>query len=287
MGSAHVCNTDQASFETDVIAASMQTPVLVDFWAPWCGPCKTLMPMLERVVDSFDGAVKLAKVNTDEEQMLGQMFGIRSLPTVVLFKDGKPVDGFMGAQPEGAVRQFLAKHMLADEAEAMLDEAAEEPDPIEADVEEKIAALQAKISADGTKEEPKIELADLLAQSGQIEAAETLLASLQALAEGDGAARVRARIGFARIAEAAPSAVDLQDSIAKDPKNLGARHQLAARFMSANLYPQALDQWLVILKTDRTFQSDVGRKSLLDAFRVIDDASLVGEYRRKLSSALF
>ena len=118
--STDIFHATQHNFETEVLEASFTTPVLVDFWAPWCGPCKTLMPMLDRIVTEAKGTVKLAKVNTDEEMALAGSFGIRSLPTVVLFKDGRPVDGFMGAQPEGAVRALLAKHVGAAPAEAAL-----------------------------------------------------------------------------------------------------------------------------------------------------------------------
>src|ERR1700733_4663748 len=114
---ARVFDATEANFETDVIQASLTTPVLVDFWAAWCGPCKTLGPILEKVVDSYNGAVKLAKVDTDAQMQLAAAFGIRSLPTVVLVKDGQMIDGFMGAVPESAVREFLQRHVKPNDAD--------------------------------------------------------------------------------------------------------------------------------------------------------------------------
>ncbi len=276
----------QSNFETEVMEASLTTPVLVDFWAPWCGPCRTLMPTLERVVDSHNGALKLAKVNTDEEPALSQMFGIRSLPTVVLFKDGKPVDGFMGAQPEGAIRAFLEKHLTAETA--ALEVAAEEEmdTAVAPELEERILLAQEKMTAEPEKEEHRLELADLLAQSGDAPSAREMLEGVRTLAESDAAKRVQIRLQFLDIAEQAPSAIELQDAIAKDVGNLAARHQLGARFLNAGQTTAALDQFLTILRTDRKFETDLGRRSMLDAFRVIDDADIVADYRRKLSTAV-
>ncbi|MCA9800319.1 MAG: thioredoxin, partial [Cyanobacteria bacterium HKST-UBA04] len=109
--SSYIVNVTTDAFETQVIRASFNHPVLVDFWAPWCGPCKSLTPILEKLADEYAGAFMLAKVNTDEEQMLAAQVGVRSLPTVVLIKDGQLLDQFMGALPEGQVRQFLERHI--------------------------------------------------------------------------------------------------------------------------------------------------------------------------------
>jgi putative thioredoxin len=282
--SPHVFNATQSNFESDVLEASFDQPVLVDFWAPWCGPCKMLMPLLDKIVSESNGALKLAKVNTDEEMAVAGSFGIKSLPTVVLFKDGRPVDGFMGAQPEGAIRAFLAKHMapLEGQAEHVDDE------PADLGLDEAIAQAQAAITAEPEKHELKAELADLLIQAGELEDAEALLTALPDTAQiGEPAKRAQARLRFARIAAEAGTESELQAALHADAGDLQARHHLGALYLAAGQDKAALDQFMTILKTDRTFGDDLGRKSLVDAFRVVTDAELVGDYRRKMSSLLF
>jgi putative thioredoxin len=282
--SADIVTANQHNFEAEVLEESYRRPVLVDFWAPWCGPCRMLMPLLDKIVREANGVLKLAKVNTDEEMALAGMFGIRSLPTVVLFKDGRPVDGFMGAQPEGAIKAMLAKHLTAPaeaEADDLLDPAAEE------DLDARIQAARELVRREPNKEEHQVALADLLAQAGEITEAEQILAKLSALAEGEGAKRVKARIHFSRVEADAPSERELQSRIAQDPHNLRARYLLGVKLLLAGQWRGALDQFLTILKTDRKFEDDLGRKALIDAFKLIDDEDLVGEYRRKMTSLLF
>ena len=205
--SPHIFVATQDNFEAEVMEASFDTPVLVDFWAPWCGPCKMLMPLLEKVVNEANGQVRLAKVNTDEEMAIAGSFGIRSLPTVVLFKDGRPVDGFMGAQPEGAIRALLAKHMPPLDAEPVEDDEAA-PD---LDLEQALAEAQAKVQAEPDNEAAKAELADLLIQAGLLEDAQALLQGLSDAARGEEAAqRAQSRLGFAQIAADAGSEAELQ-----------------------------------------------------------------------------
>lgn len=275
----------QNNFETEVLEASRTTTVLIDFWAPWCGPCRQLNPILDRVVADHAGQVKLVKVNTDEEMGLAGAFGIRSLPTVVVMKNGQPVDGFMGLQPEGAIRALLARHVGPAQVEEELPEELEAAQDL--DLDERIAALEAQVDAAGDKEEPRVELADAYAQSGRLDEAEAQLALLKTLADSDGAKRAQVRIKFVRALSAAPSAVELEQAIAQDGSNLKARWQLGLRFVAAGQYAAGMDQFLTILKTDRKFEDDLGRKTLVDTFRLVDDEDLVGTYRRKLTSMLF
>lgn len=281
--SPHIFNATQDNFETDVLEASFQTPVLVDFWAPWCAPCKQLMPTLDRIVREANGGLKLAKVNTDEEAAVAGSFGIRSLPTVVLFKDGRPVDGFMGAQPEGAIRAMLAKHVSAAPPEPE-----PEPDLDAEDLSAVIGALQAAIKADPKKQELKAELADALLRAGLIDEAVALLNQLPSeLQDHELSRRARARLGFILAVEHAPANAELQAAIDADPHNLSARYQLGTRLLLAQQYAAGMDQFLAILKADRKFQDDLGRRALLDAFRILPDADLIGDYRRRMTSLLF
>ena len=281
--SPHIFNATQDNFETDVLEASFHTPVLVDFWAPWCAPCKQLMPTLDRIVREANGGLKLAKVNTDEEAAVAGSFGIRSLPTVVLFKDGRPVDGFMGAQPEGAIRAMLAKHITAAPPEPE-----SEPDLDAEDLSSVIGALRAAIKADPKKHELKAELADALLRAGLIDEAVALLNQLPSeVQDHELSKRARARLGFILAVEHAPANAELQAAIDADPNNLSARYQLGTRLLLAQQYAAGMDQFLAILKADRKFQDDLGRRALLDAFRILPDADLIGDYRRRMTSLLF
>jgi len=282
---ADIFHANQGNFEQDVLEASFTTPVLVDFWAPWCAPCKSLMPLLDKIVTEARGTLKLAKVNTDEEMALAGSFGIRSLPTVVLFKDGRPVDGFMGAQPEGAIRALLAKHVGAAPAEP---EPEPEPEFFEEDLEAVIIGLQAAIKADPKKPELQAELADVLLRAGLVDEGTALLNKLPSeVQDHEIARRARARLGFIQAIEDAPGDEQLQAQLAQDSGNLLARYQLGARFVLAEHFAAGMDQFLTILKTDRKFNDDLGRRALLEAFKIVQDSDLIGDYRRRMTSLLF
>jgi len=280
----HVFDATTSTFEADVLQASLQTPVLVDFWAEWCGPCKSLGPVLEKLAAEYNGAFVLAKVDVDKEQQIAAAFQIRSVPTVFLLIGGQPVDGFPGALPEGEVREFLKRHGIEPAAGGVVEDAA--PAPLDPAVE--VARLREAVTAEPDKAELRLDLALALLQTGAAKEAEGLLDGLPAnLATDDRTIKARARLDFATLLADAPPAETLQAAIAADPADLTARHQLGVRHIVAGDAEAGLEQFIEMLAHDRDFQDGLPRKALIDAFRIIDDAALVGRYRRKMASLLF
>ncbi len=281
----HVFDATLAQFETEVLQKSLQTPVLVDFWATWCGPCKQLGPILEKLAADYNGAFELAKVDVDAEQQLAAYFQIRSVPTVILIKGGQPVDGFPGALPESELRKFLAQHgVLPAEAAALVEAEAALP----LSPQEEVARLQAAVAADAQNDALRLDLAVALLRVGEAGQAENLLGSLpDALAEDDRAKRVRAGLEFSHKLAGAPAPVQLEQRIETNADDLEARFLLGIFKLLDGDAASGLDQFLEMLKRDRKYGEDLGRKSLIEAFRLIDDQDLVGTYRRKMSSLLF
>ncbi|HXR61916.1 MAG TPA: thioredoxin [Rudaea sp.] len=285
--SAHVFDATEQNFETDVIRASLTTPVLVDFWAAWCGPCKALTPILEKVVASYAGKLKLAKVDTDAQGQLAAVFGIRSLPTVVLVKDGQMVDGFMGALPESAVREFLDRHVGAAEAVVEEEPATETAAPAETP-EQAIARVQQEIAQAPDKAELKLDLALAYMRAGLADAALAELDALPAnLAEDAKAKRVRYQLDFARALKDAPDLATLRARLAKDPADHAARDLLGVRLVIEGDAAAGLEEFLHILQTQRDWNDGQAKKRLIAAFNTLDDAELVGAYRRRMASLLF
>ena len=279
----YVFDATTETFEDTVLRKSMEVPVLVDFWATWCGPCKTLGPILEKLAGEYNGAFLLAKVDVDKEQQIAAAFQIRSVPTVFLVKGGQLVDGFPGALPEGQLREFLASHGVqpAEAAEAAVEE-------VPLDPQAQIAALREAIAAEPDKDELKLDLVLALLKTGEAIEAERLLDALPAnLATDDRAVKARARLGFAAALKDAPPPDALRAAVAANADDLHARHLLGVHALVGGDSEAALEQFLEMLKRDRAFEDGLARKSLIDAFRVIEDDELVSQYRRKMSSLLF
>lgn len=283
---AHVFDATTETFEAEVLQKSMQTPVLVDFWAPWCGPCKTLGPLLEKLAGEFNGSFQLAKVDVDKEQEIAAAFQIRSVPTVFLVKGGQIVDGFPGAVPEGQLREFLKQHGIEPAPAANEEPQAEPAAPLDPHAE--VLSLRKAIESEPDKAELKLDLALALLATGAAVEAEALLDALPAnLETDDRTIRARARLAFAAIVKDAPPAEVLEAAIDSNPDDLRARHLLGAQQLVGGRAGPGLEQFIEMLRRDRNYEQGLPRKLLVDAFRVVEDENLVGQYRRKMASLLF
>ena len=258
--------------------------MLVDFWAEWCGPCKQLGPVLEKLAADYNGAFELAKVDVEAEQQLASAFQIRSIPTVMLVKGGQLVDGFPGALPEAQLREFLAHHGIEP---APVEVEAEPEAPVAIDPHAEVMRLRKAVEAEPDSGEHRLDLALALLATGGAHEAEQLLDALPAnLATDDRAVKARARLGFAALLQDAPPPQTLQAAIASDPGDLRARYLLGVHQIVAGDAEAGLEQFLEMLRRDRGFDDGLPKRALIDAFRIIEDEDLVGRYRRKMSSLL-
>ena len=282
----HVFDVTTEAFEADVLQASLTAPVLIDFWAEWCGPCKSLGPILEKLAADYNGAFRLAKVDVDKERELAAAFQIKSIPTVILVKDGQPVDGFPGALPEGQLREFLKHHGI--EPLENIEEAAAPDLDAPVDPHADVVRLRAEVAAAPEQDALKLDLALALLKTGAAPEAEALLDALPAnLATDDRTTRARAHLGFIALLHDAPPAATLEAAIAANPDDLRARHLLGAHQLIGGDAAGGLEQFIEMLRRNRGFENGLPKQALINAFRTIEDADLVGVYRRKMSSLLF
>jgi putative thioredoxin len=284
--STYAIDVTSASFDREVIEASKRQPVVVDFWAPWCGPCRVLKPILEKLAAEYSGRFKLAKVNSDENQELASTFGIRSIPDVMAFKDGKPVSHFMGALPESQVRAFIDK-LIPSPSEIERVRAAElraagQSAPA-------IAALRKALELDAKNDAARLDLAELLVEAKQLEGVQPLIDAVQANTDWDTrVATLRAALAFARSGAGGAGELDLKSRLAADPGDHEARLALAGLYAGARRYREALDELLEIVKRDKNWKDGEARKQMLAIFNLADrQPDIAAEYRRKLSSALY
>lgn len=285
--SPYIFEVTQDNFAEVVIANSRRVPVLVDFWADWCAPCRALTPVLEKIVAEYQGRLLLAKINTDEQQTVAAQFGIRSLPSVKLVKDGAIIDEFTGAQPEGAIRQLLERHITPESpVEDVQQRASELLDA--GDVQSALALLDEAIQADPADAALKMILARACMQNGEAERAEIILGDLDDDTRATPAAQaVLAQLNFARIAQAEPDSAGLGRRIADNPGDLQARYHLSAHQIVNGEFEAALEQLLAIMQRDRKFEDDAGRKGMISVFDILGGSGeLVSRYRTKLANAL-
>jgi putative thioredoxin len=280
----HVFDATAATFETEVIQRSSQVPVLVDFWATWCGPCKTLGPILEKLAAEYAGAFLVAKVDVDKEQELAAAFQIRSVPTMVLVKDGQMLGAIPGALPEGELRKVLEQVGVQPAANAP---DVEETPAAPVDPHAEVMRLRKAIEAEPDKSGLKLDLALALLRTGAATEAEQLIDALPAnLATDDRAVNARARLGFAALLKDAPPVETLRAAVDANPGDLRARHLLGAHAIVEGDPEAGLRQFMEMLRRNRAYEDGLPRKALIDAFRIIDDEDLVGRYRRQMSALL-
>jgi len=286
---AFVKATTTANFRNDVMAESMKVPVLVDFWAPWCGPCKQLTPVLERIVQSAGGKIKLVTMNIEEHPQIAGQLGVQSIPAVFAFQKGQPVDGFMGALPESQVKAFIERLVgpLSADVDALLDEA----DAALAAHDYALAAE--KYSAVLVEDEGHLRaiggLTRTYVAAGELEQAASVLTLVPTSKDNDAAIiAAKAALDLALKAADLGDLAGLEQVIAQEPDNFQARFDLALGLNGLNRRLEATDQLLYIIKRDRKWQDDGARKQLLQFFESwgpMDAASVAG--RRKLSVILF
>lgn len=278
--SDHDLDVGLADFEQQVLEESRTRPVVVDFWAPWCGPCKSLKPVLEKLAAEYCGAFRLAKINSDENQALATRYGVRGIPSVKAFINGEAVDEFSGALPEGEVRAFLDRLIPSPAAE--LRAAA-----LELRAAGDMAGALQKL-AEASRLDPshvgiRLDATEIMLDLGEADEARRLLGNLADDADPR-VPKLRARLLF--IGAAADDPAGLEARVAANENDLDARLKLANLAVAAGHYEAGMDQLLEIIRRDRGFENDVGRKTLLAVFALLGSNPLVNQYRRKLASAL-
>ena len=298
-------NVTGENFDAEVISASMQTPVLIDFWAPWCGPCKVIGPLLEKLETSYGGRFKLVKIDSDQEQELSQAFGIRSIPTCVLMFQGKPVDGFMGALPEGQIKEFLDKHLPEGdvlEAEVTNVEVGDAPDAN--DPQAIRETLQQAVLQNPDDEDARFDYVKLLLTHGQTDDAKVAFAPVIAktglVRRFDSLQRWMNAMDFAaERAELAAAESDFDTKIAANKRDFDARFGKAQTLMAAQDWTGAMDELLEILMRDKAWADQLARKTYIAILDIIEPPKVkvadgqippadpvVASYRRRLSSVV-
>ncbi len=279
-------DVSQADFEQQVVAVSFKHPVVIDFWAPWCAPCKVLKPVLEKLAGEYGGKFKLAKVNSDENQEIAARYAVRGIPAVKAMVDGKIVNEFTGALPEGMVRDWLDK-IIPSPAEELRREAQQLAD--KDDLDGALRKLAEASKLDPNNEVVRVDSAEILLVQGNADDAQRLLDTLKEpdILKDARVLQLKAQVRLAEMQEEGGSEAELAAAVRANGNDLEARLKLANVLIAANRPAEGMDQLLEIVRRDRSFRDDIGRKSLLDVFNLLGgQGELVATYRRKLAALL-
>ncbi|MDH5326241.1 MAG: co-chaperone YbbN [Gammaproteobacteria bacterium] len=277
-------DVDSSNFQEKVLEASHSTPVLVDFWAPWCGPCRSLKPLLEKLADEYGGKFLLAKVNSDEQSTLAAQFGVRGIPDVRAVVNGAVVDGFSGALPESALRQFLAK-IIPSPAEELRQQALNAR--AEGRLDEAQQLLQQAANLDSDNHKINLDQAALLLQQKKIDEAKAIIEHLPVnVRQEEDVVKLTAEIELQENLRHLPDLNTLQQNIATNPGDLQSRLDLANHYIGSQDYEAAFEQLFEIIKTDRGFKDDIGRHTAVSIFTLLGNNDLVRQYRKRLATLL-
>jgi len=281
----NVVDIDESNAAHYLIDESHKRPVVIDFWADWCEPCKTLMPVLERLADEYRGAFLLARVNADSQQMIAQQFGVRSLPTVLVMQRGQPVDGFAGAQPEAAVRELLQKY-LPSPFEGVLAEAAEKLQA--GDASGAIALLRPAYEQSGRDHEVAMVYAHALIEGYRLDEAGQVLDAVRMVDQDAAYEQCRAQLAIRRESAKSPEVTALEEQLEADPDNLDLRAQLAVHYTDTGQFREGLEALFFILQRQLDHNDGATKKAYLDTIASLGKGDpLAAEFQRKLYSLLY
>lgn len=285
MTQAHIIDVTEESFMQEVLDASQQQPVLVDFWATWCEPCKSLIPVLEKLTQTYAGAFILAKIDIDQQQSLATQFQVRSVPTVKLFKNGQVVDEFSGVLPEAEIKAILDKH-IDKKSDTLMQQALHQYEV--GNKKEALSQMGNIVQDDKTNENNIIVYARVLLKEGhQKEATQWLDSLSSAMKNSDEVATLLCHIEYTDVLESAPDIDTLLTRIKQNNKDSEAHFQLSVHYIVQGNMQEAMEQLLTIVMTDRAYNEDAGRNGLLKLFNLLgNDHPLVIQYRRKLAMML-
>lgn len=281
----HSVDLTVQNFQKVVVEGSQDKPVLIDIWAPWCGPCKTLKPLLEKLAEEYQGKFMLAKLNSDENQSMAQQFGVRSIPTVKVIYKGKLINEFTGALPESELRKFIDS-IIPSPAEDLRAKAALLRK--QGQFEQALELINQALLLDENNTQASLDKAALLLELKRLDEALQIIESLPLPdATSDRARELLTRIEVQQKTAGLADSATLLKQIEADPANLQARLDLANLYIAQQQYPEALEQCFAIIKQDRDFEDDVGRRTVLDIFTLLGSGhELVRHYRRQLSTLL-